>query len=83
MTSHDIIVIGTSAGGLAALQELVRELPRDLPAAILIVQHAAPLLPIIIFVKRPRTSAGPTCSGNFLTTIRNRVRSTKCRSSWT
>ena len=48
MTSHDIIVIGTSAGGLAALQELVRELPRDLPAAILIVHHTAPLTPSIL-----------------------------------
>lgn len=48
MPTHDVIVIGTSAGGLAALQELVRELPRDLPAAILIVQHTAPLTPSIL-----------------------------------
>lgn len=48
MITHNIIVIGTSAGGLAALQQLVRELPRDLPAAVLIVQHTAPLTPSIL-----------------------------------
>ena len=39
---HDIIVIGTSAGGLEALDELIGKLPSDLPAAIFIVQHMAP-----------------------------------------
>src|SRR5581483_11485754 len=39
---HDIIVIGTSAGGLEALDALVSQLPEDLPAAIFIVQHMAP-----------------------------------------
>lgn len=48
MTTHDIIIIGTSAGGLAALQELVRELPRDLPAAVFIVQHVDPLTPSVL-----------------------------------
>lgn len=36
---HDLIVIGASAGGVEALSELVRYLPADLPAAILIVIH--------------------------------------------
>ncbi|MES2261229.1 MAG: chemotaxis protein CheB [Pseudomonadota bacterium] len=36
-----VIVIGTSAGGLSALGHLVAQLPADLPAAILIVQHMA------------------------------------------
>jgi chemotaxis response regulator CheB len=31
MKTRDIIVIGTSGGGLTALRELMRELPRDLP----------------------------------------------------
>ena len=39
MPGHDIIVIGTSAGGVDALRELVRHLPPDLPAAIFVVMH--------------------------------------------
>jgi two-component system, chemotaxis family, protein-glutamate methylesterase/glutaminase len=39
---HNIIVIGTSAGGLEALDSLVTQLPTDLPSAIFIVQHMAP-----------------------------------------
>jgi two-component system chemotaxis response regulator CheB len=38
---RNIIVIGTSAGGLEALDQLVGALPTDLPAAIFIVQHMA------------------------------------------
>jgi two-component system chemotaxis response regulator CheB len=37
--NRDLIVVGASAGGLQYLQELLRDLPPDLPAAILIVQH--------------------------------------------
>lgn len=39
---RDIIVIGTSAGGLEAVDALIGELPSDLSAAIFIVQHLAP-----------------------------------------
>jgi two-component system chemotaxis response regulator CheB len=39
--THSIIVIGTSAGGLEALDRLVGELPAGLRAAIFIVQHMA------------------------------------------
>lgn len=39
---HNVIVIGTSAGGLEVLDVLVSELPTDLPSAIFIVQHMAP-----------------------------------------
>lgn len=39
---HDILVIGASAGGVHALSHIVSELPRDLPAAVFIVQHVAP-----------------------------------------
>ncbi|CAG5074790.1 Protein-glutamate methylesterase/protein-glutamine glutaminase [Dyadobacter sp. CECT 9623] len=38
----DIIVIGSSAGGLPALMELVAGLPANFPAAILVVQHIPP-----------------------------------------
>jgi two-component system, chemotaxis family, protein-glutamate methylesterase/glutaminase len=37
--NHDIVVIGTSAGGVQALQQLASGLPRDLPAAVMIVLH--------------------------------------------
>jgi two-component system, chemotaxis family, protein-glutamate methylesterase/glutaminase len=42
MSAHDIIVVGTSAGGVEALQILVGGLPRDLPAPIFIVLHLSP-----------------------------------------
>ena len=35
----DVVVIGTSTGGPSALQALVPRLPRELPSAILVVQH--------------------------------------------
>lgn len=38
---HDIIVIGTSAGGLEALDALIGQLPADIPSSIFIVQHMA------------------------------------------
>lgn len=41
MVKRDIIVIGSSAGGVYALKELVAGLPADLPAAIFIVQHVS------------------------------------------
>ena len=39
MATHDIIVIGASAGGIDALKRLVGQLPADLPAAIFITVH--------------------------------------------
>lgn len=36
---HDIVVIGASAGGLAALRGLFAALPRDLDAALFVVVH--------------------------------------------
>jgi two-component system chemotaxis response regulator CheB len=39
---RNIIAIGTSAGGLEALDELVGQLPPDIPAAIFIIQHMSP-----------------------------------------
>ena len=39
MPGHDIVAIGSSAGGIEALKKLFAELPPDLPAAFLVVQH--------------------------------------------
>jgi two-component system, chemotaxis family, protein-glutamate methylesterase/glutaminase len=36
---HSIVVIGTSAGGMGALERLLVQLPENLPAALFIVQH--------------------------------------------
>ena len=41
MLKHNIIVVGTSAGGVEALTYLVKHLPRDLNAAVIIVLHVS------------------------------------------
>src|SRR3982751_3495991 len=50
MGKRDIVVIGTSAGGVEALQELVQHLPADYPGAIFVVMHIGPgsILPEIL-----------------------------------
>jgi two-component system chemotaxis response regulator CheB len=42
MPKHDIIVLGASAGGVPALRQITGCLPKDLPAAVFVVQHLAP-----------------------------------------
>lgn len=42
MEHHDIVVVGSSAGGIPALTALMRSLPRDYPASVFIVQHLSP-----------------------------------------
>ena len=50
--NRDIIVIGASAGGVEALQKVLRPIPADLPAAVFVTLHIAPrsksLLPEIL-----------------------------------
>ena len=57
MLHHDIIVIGSSAGGVETLMRLCAGLPVDLSAAVFIVQHISPtsksVLPDLL------TRAGP------------------------
>lgn len=42
MSQDRLVVIGTSAGGLEALNKLVEQLPEDFPAPVFIVLHMAP-----------------------------------------
>ena len=60
---HDIVAIGTSAGGVAALNKLVGDLPADLPAAVFIVMHlpeeAPSMLPRILNRLGPLEAAHP------------------------
>jgi two-component system chemotaxis response regulator CheB len=45
MAKREIVVIGSSAGGVTALKELVASLPKDFRASIFIVQHISPHSP--------------------------------------
>jgi two-component system chemotaxis response regulator CheB len=49
---RNIIVIGTSAGGLQTLDELIGQLPTDLAASMFIVQHMAPENPGAALIRR-------------------------------
>jgi two-component system chemotaxis response regulator CheB len=40
--SHHVVVIGASAGGLQALSAVLRPLPQDLRAGVLVAMHGAP-----------------------------------------
>lgn len=61
MPTRDIIVIGASAGGVEALQYLIRTLPPDLPASVFVIMHVAPrsrsMLPDILDASGPLPAA--------------------------
>ena len=44
-SAYDLVVIGGSAGGIPALQQLLSALPEDFPLPILLVQHLSAMLP--------------------------------------
>ena len=48
MPTKDIVVVGTSSGGIEALQTLVAGLPRDFAAAMFIVMHTSPAAPGVL-----------------------------------
>jgi two-component system chemotaxis response regulator CheB len=48
MPGRDIIVVGTSAGGVEALRTLVSGLPGDFPGSVFVVMHTAPDSPGVL-----------------------------------
>ncbi len=63
MDQHDIVVVGSSAGGIPALISLVRGLPEDYAASVFIVQHVSPnaesILPRILSYSGKLPAAHP------------------------
>lgn len=39
---YDVVAMGSSAGGLNALTQVLRSLPKDFPCSIVVVQHLSP-----------------------------------------
>lgn len=48
MPGRDIVVVGTSAGGVEALRALVAGLPKDYPGSVFVVMHTAPDSPGVL-----------------------------------
>ena len=48
MPPRHVVVIGTSAGGIEALRQLVAGLPADFPGAIAVVMHTSPQSPGVL-----------------------------------
>jgi two-component system, chemotaxis family, protein-glutamate methylesterase/glutaminase len=48
MGSNQIVVIGTSAGGIEALREIAASLPHDFPSPLCVVMHMSPESPGIL-----------------------------------
>jgi two-component system chemotaxis response regulator CheB len=62
MSGRDIVVVGTSAGGVEALRALVGGLPADFPGSVFIVMHTAPDSPGVLAHILDR--AGPLSAAN-------------------
>ena len=64
--AFDIVAIAASAGGVTALIEVLRRLPSDFPAAIVVVQHLDPRHPSLmaeIFSRRSRLAVHEGAAG--------------------
>jgi two-component system chemotaxis response regulator CheB len=63
MPVRDIVVVGTSAGGVEVLQRLCAALPADFPAAVFITQHLSPsarsVLPLLLNRAGPLPALSP------------------------
>jgi two-component system chemotaxis response regulator CheB len=46
--ASNIVVIGCSAGAIGPLQQIVKDLPPNIPAAVLVVVHVAPDYPSVL-----------------------------------
>lgn len=57
--TRDLVVMGSSAGGVEALPRVLRDLPRELAAAVLIVQHLGESSPRFLVDILSRASALP------------------------
>ena len=75
MSTRDVVAVGASAGGVEALRDLVRRLPADLPATVLVVLHlpttAFSALPAILdrassLTTAPATDGAPLKPGTIL-----------------
>ena len=64
MPQRDVVVVGTSAGGIEALKEVVRGLPADFPAAMLVVIHLPPESPGLVPQILARVAALPVAHGS-------------------
>ena len=62
MTKKDIVVVGASAGGMAALEQLVAGLPRGLPASLFVVWHLAPGVKSVLPTLLGRAGPLPACN---------------------
>ncbi|HWS89919.1 MAG TPA: chemotaxis protein CheB [Pyrinomonadaceae bacterium] len=70
MPGRDIVVVGTSAGGVEALRALVGGLPADFPGSVFVVMHTAPDSPGVLAQILDRSGPLPAASA----TNRDRIR---------
>src|SRR4051794_31401736 len=62
MPNTQVVVIGTSAGGLEALRTIVSALPEDFSAAVLVVMHVSPQSPGVLHEILERAGPLPAIS---------------------
>src|SRR5947207_1433933 len=62
MAKKDIVVVGASAGGMGALEQLVAGLPRGLPASLFVVWHLAPGVKSVLPTLLTRAGPLPACN---------------------